>query len=360
MGVKAAVVGGGNVGTQFAVHLAAKGFETYLYTSKPQLFSHTLTIVDENGTERLHGEVAATSDPREAFEGAEIIFVTVPAFMAEETAKTVCPFVGRGTKVGLVPGTGGMEFAFSETLGRGGVLFGLQRVPSVARLKEYGKTVCASGYREKLCLASIPSTECRVCCELVTYIFDMPCEALPNYLAVTMTPSNPILHTSRLYSLFREYREGTIYTHVPLFYEEWTDASSELLFACDGEVQAICAAFPEFDLSDVRSLRLHYESETPQQLTAKITSIASFRGIETPMRAVEGGYIPDFSSRYFTADFPFGLSILRQIALFAGVKTPCLDKIYKWYAALAHDPVHFSYEKYGIYSRDDFVRFYSH
>ncbi len=359
MSVKAAVVGGGNVGTQFAVHLAAKGYETYVYTSKPHLFSHRLSIVDEKGIEKLHGEVVATSDPREAFEGAKLIFITVPAFMAEETAKKVCPFVICGTKVGLVPGTGGMEFAFSETLRRGGILFGLQRVPSVARLKEYGKTVCASGYREKLYLASIPSAECRACCDLMTQIFDMPCGSLPNYLAVTMTPSNPILHTSRLYSLFHEYQKGTVYAHIPLFYEEWDDASSDLLFSCDSEVQKICAAFSEFDLSDVRSLRLHYESETPQHLTAKITSIASFRGLETPMCSAEGGYIPDFSSRYFTADFPYGLSILQQIALFADVKTPCLDKIYEWYASLANDPVHFSYEKYGVCSREEFVKFYS-
>lgn len=38
--------------------------------------------------------------------------------------------------------------------------------------------------------------------------------------------------------------------------------------------------------------------------------------------AVPGGYIPDFGSRYFTADFSFGLTILVQIADFLGVPAP--------------------------------------
>ena len=66
-----------------------------------------------------------------------------------------------------------------------------------------------------------------------------------------MTPSNPILHTSRLYSLFSEWHKGIIYKSVPLFYEDWDDQSSRLLLACDTEVQDICHALYGFDLQEI-------------------------------------------------------------------------------------------------------------
>ena len=42
-------------------------------------------------------------------------------------------------KICLLPGTGGGEWAFKECIECGATVFGLQRVPSVARLVEYGK-----------------------------------------------------------------------------------------------------------------------------------------------------------------------------------------------------------------------------
>lgn len=88
-----------------------------------------------------------------------------------------------------------------------------------------------------------------------------------------MTPSNPILHTTRLRTLFGDWHEGAVYESMPLFYEEWDDASSELLIACDEEVQEICRALPEFELQFVKSLRVHYESPTVEAMTRKISSM---------------------------------------------------------------------------------------
>ena len=214
------IVGGGNVGTQFAVHCSEKGNHVTLFTSKPERFSKVLHIVDAQGTLLRKGYVSATNKSAEAFSTAELIFITTPSFMADEVAGKILPHVREGTFIGFVPGTGGYECAFRAALKKGCILFGLQRVPSVARLRKYGDTVCAVGYREKLHLAAIPSAYTARCCELVSEMLNMPCEGLGNYLNVTLTPSNPILHTSRLYSLFQDYAAGKTYRSVPLFYED--------------------------------------------------------------------------------------------------------------------------------------------
>lgn len=66
-------------------------------------------------------------------------------------------------------------------------------------------------------------------------LLDTPIEVVPHYLEVSLSNSNPLLHTSRLYNLFQNYREGIYYEKVPLFYEDWTDEDAELLIRCDNE-----------------------------------------------------------------------------------------------------------------------------
>ena len=47
--MKITIVGGGNIGTQFAVHCAEKNHEVTVYTSKPDIYDGHLSIVDDIG-----------------------------------------------------------------------------------------------------------------------------------------------------------------------------------------------------------------------------------------------------------------------------------------------------------------------
>lgn len=353
------IVGGGNIGTQFAVHCAQKKHQVTVYTSKPEKFSKTLSIVDARGNVTHQGELAlATSDAAKAFGQADVIIVTVPADCMEQYAETMYPHIRPGVKIGLVPGTGGGECVFSKCRQKGAVLFGLQRVPAVARLVAYGKQVCSTGYRDALHAAALPKSQTQACCKLLESIFDMPCHSLPDYLNLTLTPSNPILHTTRLRTLFADYRPGVVYSRIPLFYQQWSDASSRLLIACDDEVQQLCKALKEFDLSGVRSLKDHYESQTPEAMTDKISHIPAFQGLTSPQKEVEGGYIPDLQSRYFTADFSYGLAILVQLARMAKVPAPNMEQTLQWYQNLAGQTKMFDFAQWGIEDYESLVAFY--
>ncbi|EJW90204.1 protein containing Opine dehydrogenase domain protein [gut metagenome] len=80
----------------------------------------------------------------------------------------------------------------------------------------------------------------------------------------------------------------------------------------------------------IPSLLDYYESHDAASLTRKISSIPAFAPILSPMKEVEGGWIPDFSSRYFTEDFPYGLHYIWQLAKEKGIATPTIDKVYAW------------------------------
>lgn len=355
------VVGAGNIGTQIATHCAEKNNDVTIFGSKPECINKELTVVDENDKIIHRGAIkCSTSDEKTAFENAELVIVTMPAFCMKSVAEKIAPYAKTGMKICLVPGTGGGECAFKLCLEKGAVIFGLQRVPSVARLVEYGKCVRATGYRSELFVSAIPNSATEECRKLIGDIFDdMKCSALPMYLNLTLTPSNPILHTTRLRVLYKDYHDGYVYDSIPLFYEGWNNETSELLFKCDEEVQELCRRLDMFDLSYVKSLREHYESPTPEALTAKIQSIKGFKGITSPSVKVKNGFIPDLKSRYFTADFPFGLSILVQIADFLNSDAANMKATLQWYYDLVGKKDEFRFSDFDINSLNDLIKFYS-
>ena len=403
------VVGGGNIGTQFAVHSAEKGHSVKVFTSNPKRFAKHLTIVDKAGGIIHEGDIElATKDPREAFSDADMIMITMPPTMMIPLAEIIYEHADPGAMIGFVPGNGGFEFAFRDCIERGNVFFGIDRVPAIARLTERGKTVCCSGYKDELYVAALPSSRTEECAALIESIYDIQCVRLPGFMALTLTPSNPILHTSRLKTIFSGYEPGVTYDSVPLFYEEWDDASSELLMACDDEIQDICRALPEFGLEYVVSEREFYKADTVEEMTHAICTEESLLGLTTPavragsvdvkgrgenglrsrrqnwrqrigrhiqrrsewrtrlgerlrrrIESAEGeALIPDLHSRYFTADFPYGLSVIQQIGKLAGVSMPNIDGLIDWYdrIAIVNDKLYLS--DYGIEDLEDLREFY--
>ncbi len=358
MDTSIAIIGGGNIGTQFACVCASKGYKVNIFSSKPDLFSQEIEMIDEYEKVTVGVLNKVSADLREVVDDCNVIFISYPAFLLKDIASQLLPFIRSGMDICILPGTGGAEFAFRECIKAGASLYGIQRVPSVARLEQYGNRVRCEGLRSELCVAAIPSNKATDFAHFLQFLFGIRCVALPNYLSVTLTPSNPILHTTRLRTLFSDYKDGVVYKRNPLFYGEWSDSSSELLIACDDELQAMLRNMDKIDLSSVHSLKQHYGSNTVKAMTEKICSIKSLHNLKSPMKQVEGGWIPDFSSRYFTADFPYGLAILVEIAEILGVSVPKMTDTLKWYGEITGDKSRFELESFGIKKTEDIYGYY--
>ncbi|RVU97544.1 hypothetical protein EII22_05175 [Coriobacteriales bacterium OH1046] len=334
-----AVIGGGNIGTLIAAEFAARGHSVRLRASEPQIFSKTIDVFDTDDGLILQGTLSCiTDDLAVAVDGAEMICITYPTFMFRDLGEKLAACIEAGQTVCVMPGAAA-EFFFGACIDKGAALLGLQRVHCVARLKERGKSVYMLGRKAELQLASVPARIAQDRASVVAELFEMPVRVLPNYLVETLTPSNPILHTTRLCSMFSSWEPGIVYPANILFYESWDDASSELLIACDDELQRVCRALErmlDIDLSEVLSLKAHYESPDAAAMTAKIAHIPAFKGLTSPMRQVAPGqWAPDFTSRYFRADFPYGLKIIKDFAAFAGIGTPHIDHVWEWYPGVS-------------------------
>ena len=356
-----AIAGGGSIGTQLAVHCAEKKHTVVVYTSDPTAFYNKLCIFSENNKITHMGEIqVATTSAAEAFSRADWIFVAVPSARLAEMAGIIYPYVKPGVKIGLVPGTGGGECFFKNCADRGAVVYGLQRPPAEARLLEYGKSVMTGQYIEKLHAAALDPASSEDCADIASYLTGVPYVTVPNYLNITLVPSDAVLRACRLYTLFRDYDGKRSYDKIPYFYEDWDNESSKLVLKCDEEIGKICSKLDMFDLSFVGSFKEHYGCETPSELTERIRSTVVYKGVTAPVTVTKDSCIPDLSSGYFTSDIPFGLSVFVQIADLAGVDVPNMKAIMEWHKSLPGISLRgFDYREHGVKNMDDFIKFYS-
>lgn len=313
-----------------------------ILTSTPELFGSTVESVDVNNGEITIGRLnMVSSDPKDVIPNADMILFAVPSNAYKKYLDLIFPCVSEGTVLGFIPGTGGVEF-FTEKfiLEKHCLIFGTQRVPSGTKLICKGKRVNSLGSRKDLRIASIPTSFNAEICDLMAFLLRIKCVDLPNYLSVTLTPSNPILHTSRLYGLFHDYVPSQEYPELLSFYKKWDNFSSEILIGCDDELQQACRIMSRYDLSGILSLKEHYEiSSMPgktdvEKMTNKIRQLVYLKDNVPMIEQESGKYVPNFESRYFTEDFPFGLCVVKDFCRLCDVATPYIDRVLGWYDRL--------------------------
>ena len=129
--------------------------------------------------------------------------------------------------------------------------------------------------------------------------------------------------------MFGASNEGRTFPRMILFYEEWTEEAAQLLIDMDEEFFRLLEVLPVKPNYLPRILE-YYESHDAHSLAQKLSSIQGFKGITSPMKQTAQGWIPDFASRYFTEDFPYGLHFIWQLAKEKGIPTPKIDMVYQW------------------------------
>lgn len=337
--------GGGSLGHVIAGFIAAKGgMHVNILTSQPSAWSNEMNIVDSRGN-HFTGHLSMVSDnPERVIPQSNIVLLCLPGYAISETLCKIKPYVQR-QYIGSVVSSTGFFFMANELLDSHTKCFGLQRVPFISRVLEYGKSAKIMGYKDELKVATKNIAADDPIFNLLESLFETPIKPLNHYLEASLTNSNPLLHTTRLYSLFHDYNaHATRYDRHCLFYEDWDDRTSDILISCDREFQAILDKLP-INRAEIPTILSHYESFDATSLTQKIRSIEAFKGIKSPMLPVEDGYfIPDFKNRYFTEDFPYGLNIIKATAIQTNSPTPTIDMILEWgYKILGKDVFENSY-----------------
>ena len=324
--MKICICGGGSLGHVCAGVMASQdGVELSILSGHPDRWNNRIVVTDGNGKEYVANISKVSSNPQEVIPNQDIILFCLPGYLIEKTLSDIKPYIGNAA-VGTVVSSTGFFFFAHDILGDKAKLFGFQRVPFISRVAEYGKTANLLGYKSSLAAALENIEDKEGFRKELERLFITPVTLLDSFYEVALSNSNPILHTGRLYTMFRG-REKEIFDHNILFYKEWTDEASQMLIKMDAEF------FQLLDKLNVHSLPTlldYYESTDAASLTRKIKSIPAFQTITSQMKQVEGGWIVDFESRYFTEDFPFGLKIIYDLAKVNKINCFNIEAVYKW------------------------------
>lgn len=324
--MKICICGGGGLGHVCAGVLASqKDVILNILSGHPEQWHKRITVTDLTGKHYVAHINKVSNNPKEVIADQDIILFCLPGFLIEKTLKEIKPYVGNAAIGSVVSSTGFFFFAH-DVMSTGSKLFGFQRVPYISRVVEYGKSASLLGYKSKLAVAVEGIDNIELFRRVLERLFLTPTTLLNSYLDVSLSNSNPILHTGRLYTMFHG-KEDTVFDYNILFYKEWTDEASQKIIDMDNEFFRLLDAL---SVNSIPTLLDYYESKNAASLTRKIASIPAFQSILSPMVEVAGGWKPDFTSRYFTEDFPYGLRWIKEMAQKYHIETPVIDEVYLW------------------------------
>ncbi len=324
------IMGAGNQGVYLAVLLSSNGYNVKLYTNK-NYGDKIFKLIDIEGEKELTVDtIKVVSNIENAIKYSEYIFITYPMFLRRDKVKEIKKYIKNNSNIVFVPNGVGSELLYNDIKEKNIRFIGLERVPAICRLKE-DNCVVAMSRKKSVLISSIPKND--TIQEELEKMLSTTIEYNPIYLATSFTSSNPILHPSRIYNLFKWCDKTTVFDENIKFYASWNDDSSKTLINCDDEMRKVLCSITNNKYNKI-PVTEHYDSVDFRTLTKKIRSIESFKNIYAPLKKIDNHYTIDLNSRYFKEDFEYGLCTYKGYALLCGVKTPHIDNIIYWYQNL--------------------------
>jgi hypothetical protein len=326
------ICGGGSLGHVIAGWLSAKGkAKVNILTGRPESWGNSVSVeTPQDGV--LDGVLSlVSSDPQETVASADVVLFCYPGYMIASELERISPYLRCDAFVGSVFSSTGFFFEALKILPATQPLWGFQRVPFISRVKEYGLSANLLGYKPcyHIAVENVDDQQKLDFADMIADWFERPVHLLKNYYEASLTNSNPLLHTSRLYTMFGAENEGRIYPRMINFYEEWTVEAADMLIRMDAEFFKLLNVLPVTP-GYLPPILEYYESHDAESLARKLSSIQGFKGITSPVVQTEEGWVADFRSRYFTEDFPYGLKYIWQLAHDHDIPCPDIDKVYSW------------------------------
>ena len=254
---KITIIGGGSSAHVVAPLLANLGFIVTILTSKPNLWKKTLKVEfqSENGeVEKIvEGKIhLATSDEKTALKDAEIVLLCMPVSQYFKVLLRIGEYIPKDKEVwlGSIYGQGGFNWMCNEikenfSLDRL-IYFSYGLIPWICRTKEYGSTGITYGAKYINLVSVFPKNKFN---ELDNDLFKKislegdgtsKTYQADNFLSLTLSVDNQIIHTSRMYGLYLKNKQGwKTLDDVPYFYREFDESSANILKMLDADYEKV-------------------------------------------------------------------------------------------------------------------------
>lgn len=354
---KLVVCGGGNSSHVLIPFLKDSIFDVYVYTSRPQKWSNTIDLEWQDATGKVldtyTGEVKkASNDPEELFSNADYVVFCMPVHKYRVCLHQIAPYLNKTKDVFVCTlySQGGWNWMVDEIKKEYGlqniITFAFGLIPWICRIKEYGHSGVVYGVSKDANFAcAYPSHFFdQVSKELITpicqnRIVHERVEQSKNFISLTFSADNQIIHTSRCLGLFKTFgREWDRKEDVPWFYKDWDDMSADILKNLDAEYTYIRnkfkLTFPEKDFDYMRDYmeleRFGYNCEITD-IKASFSDFGTLDAIATPVvKNGDGKWEIDKNYRFFLDDIFYGVCIAKWFADKFDINTPTMDEILRW------------------------------
>ena len=350
------VCGGGSSSHTLIPFLKDSDFEVSVYTSRPEKWSKTIELEWHDPSGKVLGEYSgeiklASNDPKVLFPEADYVVFCMPVHKYRVALQEIAPFLNKEKTVfvGTVYGQGGFNWMVDEIRKQYGleniVTFAFGLIPWICRLIEYGKKGVTYGPKAVNYAATYPKEYFK---QVNEEFFNQVChkwfgqgetKESENFLALTLSVDNQIIHTSRCLGLYKVHgKTWNSKEAVPWFYRDYDDVSAQLLADLDKDYtkvrDAIIKLHPEKDYSymlDYLALeRFSYQSQNTDVKESFVNS-QTLVSIQTPVvQNEEGTWEVDRNHRFFLDDIYYGNCIAKWMAEKLGIETPTIDEILRW------------------------------
>jgi len=295
-----------------------------------------------------------TTDARTAVEDADIVIITVPAHARPQTLQAIAPHLSssKPVYVGAIPGFCGFDWLAEATLADRPnlVIWGMKDVPHTAFELTPGRSIKMGGSKSRLYVATHAreSQESRQRLEEILTVLYGPCVTmLDHYLEITLTPGNPIMHSSVIYGLIGPFGQWhrKIFPQRMCWWTECPELGAYFLERMDQESQDLCAVISQrmgIDLSSVKSLKQEIVEAYGEQIRDQSSMLSilrtnqAYNDILAPMVPADGnraGYVIERESRAFNEDVAYGLVLLVEMAKRFELKVPYIEEVLQWSVA---------------------------
>ena len=345
-----AIVGGGASAHLLAVLLSGQGHMVRVLTSRPNDWARELEL--EVGDEVLRGRIqGASTDYTSTISDADIAFLCMPVHQYPNALNNIADGLRYNSKciVGAIYGQGGFDWMVQDVCKRHGIPgvrhFAIGLLPWIARTKIYGKRSISYGpkLRNGIATSDIATFEYlqhNILNDLSqSYWGCGKFERVPNFMTVTLTVDNQIIHPARCYALASSGISWKNSDMIPYFYRDWDDYSAGILKGVDDDYtkvrKALFCQFPrlssKYDLDYLSLEHWSYGSHNPD-IKASFVNSTTLAQIKPPtIVSDEHEYVLDVNHRFFKDDFAFGLEICRWFADELKVDVPNVSRLIEWY-----------------------------
>lgn len=355
--LKVAICGGGRTG-----HLNAVLFkqlpdvQVSLLTGNRDIVDHharqtPIQALMPDGSTLSATPDRVTTEANVAVEDADIVIITVPAHARPQLLQDIAPHLSttKPVYIGAIPGFCGFDWLAQATLvdKPNLVIWGMKDVPHTAFDLKPGRSVKMGGGKSQLYVAT-HARETQASRQQLQQMLSRlygPCVTLlDHYLEITLTPGNPIMHSSVIYGLIGPYGQWhrKIFPQRLCWWTECPELGAYFLERMDEESQHLCAVISQrmgVDLSSVKSLKQEIVEAYGEQIRDRSSMLSilrtnrAYNDILAPMVPADGnraGYVIERQSRAFNEDVAYGLVLLVEMAKRFELKVPYIEEVLQW------------------------------